>query len=103
MFDKFLPSSLKVYYLSWPEVYEKNIEIKSSVFQDASEWGASVVDQSIVGGRNTKNAPPVRQSAVREVIIEEKEDEKIVGKKPVLNNNKCKNILIIRGAKEDNK
>ena len=37
-------------------IYEKNIEIKSSAFQDGSDWGGSVVVDSII-------APPVAQTS----------------------------------------
>lgn len=52
-------------------IYEKNIEIKSSAFQDVSEYG-SVMDPSIIGNRNTGNPARKTQVPIQEVIIEER-------------------------------
>ena len=57
-------------------IYEKNIEIKSSAFQDVSDYGASVISN-----RKTINPPPASGGStvpppIQEVIFEEKEEIK---------------------------
>ena len=52
-------------------IYEKNIEIKSSAFQDVSDYGS--VAESVVGNRKTISNPNPKPSQVpiQEVIMEE--------------------------------
>ena len=54
MSNKYLTNCQKVKIIQIIEIYEKNIEIKSSAFQDGSDWG-SVVDSSSI-------APPNRET-----------------------------------------
>ena len=57
------------YCLFYAGIYEKNIEIKSSAFQDVSDYGS--VAESVVGNRKTINNPKPSQVPIQEVIMEE--------------------------------
>ena len=62
-----LLGAVRKYYFFEVGIYEKNIEIKSSAFNDISDYG-SVDPTSIIGAKKT-NPLPARQPSVQEVII----------------------------------